>query len=226
MEDLNAKTLYLRIPSFAIEYKYIIDKVLADNKEKILKTDNLIIDLRGNGGGSGSSFLELIPFIYTNPIQVTNEEYLSSELNIRTFLEYSFTTKKHCALYPTENLRQWARMVYYKLNMCKTGEFVTFSDEPFSIIQQDTINEYPKKVGIIINEGCASTTEQFLYAAKQSSKVQLFGATTIGAFDVSAVNCVESPCKEFRLWYCMSRKLGISEYAIDDVGIQTRLLYR
>ena len=220
MEDLNTTTLYFRIPSFGKEYKYIIDKMLADNIEKILKTDNLIIDLRDNGGGTSSSYVELIPLLYTDSIQSINVEYLSSKLNNRTFLEYSYGTKHYCGLYLDENARQWARIVYYHLIRSRFGEFVALSNETFNIIRQDTVYEYPKNVGILINEGCASTTEEFLFIAKQSKKVKLFGVPTYGAFDISAVNCVESPCKEFRLWYCMSRTLYISEYAIDDIGMQ------
>ena len=218
MEELNATTLYLRIPSFGIEYKYIIDKVLVDNKEKIMNTDNLIIDLRDNGGGSAPSFKELIPLLYTNPFRATNEEYLSSKLNNRIFLEYSYG-KKHCGLYLGENSREWARAVYNKLARSRFGEFISFSDEPFHIIQIDTVFESPKNVGIIINKGCASATENFLFVAQQSDKVKLFGETTLGAFDTSTVTCVESPCMEFRLWYCMTRNMCISEYAIDDIGI-------
>jgi len=220
IEELNEKTFYLRIPSFEIEYKYIIDKMLTDYKEEILKTDNLIIDLRDNGGGSSVSYKELIPLLYTDSIRVTNVEYLSSKLNNQTFLEYSYAIRHHCGLYFDIKSREWAQIVYDKLIRSKNGRFVALSDETFHIIRQDTIYEYPKNVGIIINEGCASTTEGLLFIAKQSNKVKLFGAPTYGAFDTSAVNCVESPCKEFRLWYCMSRNLCISEFAIDDIGMQ------
>ena len=34
------------------------------------------------------------------------------------------------------------------------------------------------------------------------------------------INMRRIALKEFRLWYCMSRNMCISEYAIDDIGIQ------
>jgi len=220
MEELNEKTLYLRIPSFKIEYKYVIDRMLDDYKEKIWKTDNLIIDLRNNGGGSSVSYSELIPLLYTDPIRATNVEYLSSKLNNRTYFEYSFAKRHRCGFYLGKDSRRQAKIIYIKLIRSKFGKFVTFSGKTFKMIRQDTIYEYPKNVGVIINEGCASATEGFLFVAKQSNKVKLFGVPTCGAFDVGAVNCVESPCKEFRLWYCMARNLCISEYSIDDIGMQ------
>ena len=42
----------------------------------------------------------------------------------------------------------------------------------------------------------------------------------MGALDVSNMYGVESPCKEFRLWYCLSKSRRIPRMAIDDIGIQ------
>ncbi len=213
LEEMNATTLYLRIPSFEYENKSVIDKVLTENKEKILKTENLIIDLRNNGGGSDQCFEELLPFLYTNPIRTISVEFLSTVQNNQVFLEYSTN------LNFDENMRQWAKNVYDKLQE-RLGEFVLTFNEPVSIDRLDTVYEYPKNVGILINEGNASTTEQFLLAAKQSKKVKLFGVTTSGALDISNMASIESPCKEFRLWYCLSRSMRIPGMTIDDIGLQ------
>jgi len=213
MEELSTTTLYLRIPSFNWSEKLDIDRVIADNKDKILKTENLIIDLRNNGGGSDQSFDELLPFIYTNPVRTISVEFLSTVLNNKVFLEYSTNPDFD------EEMRLWSKDVYDKLQE-KLGEFVFTFDVPISIDQQDTVYKYPKNVGIIINEGNASTTEQFLLAAKQSKKVKLFGTTTSGALDISNMASIESPCNEFILWYCISRSMRIPDMTIDDRGLQ------
>ena len=213
LEELNATTLYLRIPSFQIENKPAIDKLLADNKDIIMKTENLIIDLRNNGGGTSLSFNELLPFIYTNPIRQIGVEFLSTELNNKRSVEYSNNTNFD------EKTRQWYKSNYDKLQR-KLGEFVNLSGNEVSISQYDTIYEYPKNVGIIIDRGCASATEHFLLNAKQSKKVKLFGTSTYGMLDIANTYYVESPCKEFTLTYGLSRNLGLSEMAFDDIGIQ------
>jgi hypothetical protein len=213
LEEFNANTLYLRIPSFGYENKSAIDKVLSENKEKIIKTENLIIDLRSNGGGSDQCFEELLPFLYTNPIRTISVEFLSTAQTNKVFLEYSTNPDFD------ENMRQWAKNVYDKLQE-RLGEFVFTFNTPISIDRQDNVYEYPKNVGIIINEGNASTTEQFLLAAKQSKKVKLFGVTTSGALDISNMASIESPCKEFRLHYCLSRSMRIPGMTIDDIGLQ------
>ena len=213
MEELNATTLYLRIPSFDFEDKLAIDKLIADNKDIILKTKNLIIDLRNNGGGTDQSFYELLPFLYTNPIRTISVKFLSTTLNNQNFLDASTSSDLD------EDTRKWAKNMYDK-SQTKLGEFVFSSHEPVSIYRRDTVHDFPKNVGIIINESNASTTEQFLLAAKQSKKVKLFGVTTLGALDISNMASVESPCKEFELRYCLSRSMRIPGMTIDDIGLQ------
>lgn len=213
LEELNATTLYLRIPSFEYENRKAINEVIAENKDKILKTESLIIDLRNNGGGSDACFEQLLPFLYTNPVRTVSVEFLSTPLNNQVFLDYSNNPNFD------EDTRQWAKNAYEKMQE-KPGEFVSTLEDPVYIERFDTIYEYPKNVGILINEGNASTTEQFLLAAKQSKKVKLFGTTTSGALDISNLGSVESPCKEFRLWYCLSRSMRIPGMTIDDIGLQ------
>jgi len=213
LEKLNATTLYLRIPSFDYEDKSSIDKVLTENKEKILNTENLIIDLRNNGGGADQSFQELLPFLYTNPIRSIAVEFLSTLQNNQQFLDFSTNPELD------EGTRKWIKNICDKLQE-RLGKFVNPFGEDVSVMRQDVVYEYPKKVGIIINEGNASTTEEFLLAAKQSKKVKLFGVTTSGALDVSNLASVESPCKEFILRYCLSRSMRIPGMTIDDIGLQ------
>lgn len=216
LEILNTSTLYLRIPSFDLKYKNNIDSVIQANRDHILKNENLIIDLRDNGGGGDSSFEKLLPLLYTNPVRTVNMELLSTTQNNQQILDY-LTNPVEYEL-DKESL-EWIKEVYDKMQR-RLGDFVNINDEYISITQQDTVYPYPKNVGIIINKGNASTTEQFLLAAKQSKKVKLFGETTWGALDISNMNSIESPCKEFKLWYCLSRSLRIPGMTIDDVGIQ------
>jgi len=215
LEKLNETTLYLRIPSFDFSFKKDIDSVILANKSQILKTENLIIDLRNNGGGADDSFDELIPFLYTNPIRTVGVEFLSTKLNNERFLYYATTDEIDLG----EETRKFMKESYEKMKN-KMGEFVNLFGKDVSITQLDTVYKYPQKVGIIINKGNASTTEQFLLAAKQSKKVKLFGVTTGGALDISNLYEVESPCKEFKLHYCLSKSLRIPDMTIDGIGLQ------
>lgn len=215
IEKLNKTTLYFRIPSFDIRYKKDIDSVLNVNKEEILATKNLIIDIRNNGGGSDASYSTIIPYLYTNPIRIVGVEFLSTKLNNQRMLD--FINKPEWGF--DENRKKWAKEAYDKLEN-KLGQFVNLSEHTVSENKKDTIYPFPQNVGIIINEANGSTAEQFLYEAKQSKKVKLFGVTTFGVLDISNMYFVESPCKEFQLAYSLSRSMRIPEFTIDEKGIQ------
>jgi hypothetical protein len=215
IEELNKTTLILRIPSFDGSAKKNIDSVLLHSKEKILQTENLIIDLRNNDGGSDRSFREILPFIYTNPIRIVGVEFYSTKLNNQRMLD--FINKPEYGF--DEAGKKWAKEQYDKLEK-RLGQFVNLENSIVSIDTMKTIYSNPKNVGIIINEGNASTTEQFLLAAKQSKKVKLFGTTTMGLLDVSNIYSVKSPCNEFELYYSLSRSMRIPELTIDNKGIQ------
>ncbi len=212
-EKLNNKTLYLRIPSFEHSNKRLIDSLINTHKKEILQTENLIIDLRNNGGGSDNSYAELLPIIYTNPIRTVGVEMLSTELNNRRMLEYSQNKEFD------KEFRDFAKKAYEKLSK-HIGEFVNLEDSIVTTYTRDTIYKYPKKIGVIINENNASSTEQFLLEAKQSRKVKLYGTTTMGVLDISNMYFVKSPCGEFEFGYGLSRSNRMPQMSIDEKGIQ------
>lgn len=215
LEQLNDRTLLLRIPSFSHTEKKEIDSVILANKEKLLETENLIIDLRNNGGGSDGSYKGLLPFLYTNPIRTVGVELLSTPLNNQRMLD--FINDPYYEF--SEEGKKWAQESYDKLS-ARIGEFVNLDSTIVEIETYDTVYQYPQNIGIIIHENNGSTTEQFLLAAKQSKKVKLFGTTTQGVLDISNMYFVESPCAEFELGYSLSRSMRIPEMTIDDKGIQ------
>lgn len=215
IEIIDENTAYLRLPSFRRSEKQRIDSVIKVNKGHILKTHNLIIDIRNNGGGSDVSYQEILPILYTNPIRIVGEEYLSTSLNNRRMLD--FIEKDDYGF--DEEMKKWAKESYDKLSF-QLGKFVNVDSTAVTIKKYDTIYKYPKNVGIIINKNNGSSAEQFLLAAKQSSKVKLFGTSTYGVLDISNMYFVESPCQDYKLGYSLTRSLRIPDMAIDDTGIQ------
>jgi len=212
-EKLSDKTVVLRIPSFDGSAKKQIDSVIAANMQTITKTENLIIDLQNNGGGSDESFEKLIPLIYTNPIRVVGMELLSTPLNNKRMEDFANDPDA------SAHDKKWAREATDKLNK-NIGKFVNLDSTIVDFETSDTMYAYPKNVGIIINGGCGSTTEQFILAAKQSTKVKLFGTTTFGSLDISNMFSVKSPCNDLELGYCLSKSYRIPDFTIDGKGLQ------
>ncbi|RFS21078.1 peptidase S41 [Chitinophaga silvatica] len=209
----NATTCYLRIPSFHEENIPIIDSILNANKKLLLNTKNLIIDVRNNGGGSDFTYNSIIPYLYTNPIRRMGIEFFSTKLNNQRMLK--LIENEYFSASEKERFKR-----YYEVLEKHIGEFVNLDNKVVNIDTLKTQYKYPQNVGIIINGGCGSATEQFLLEAKQSKKVKLFGVTTFGSLDISNMNMVVSPDGEFELGYCLSRSLRIPGFAIDGKGLQ------
>jgi hypothetical protein len=213
LKEISSQTILLRIPSFDYSNKKVIDSIIAANKQLILSKENLIIDVRNNGGGSDASFQEIIPYLYTNPIRIIGTEYLSTVQNNKRMEEFIVNPD-----WSVEE-KEWARKGLEKLNS-NLGKFVSLED---AIVQESKLNivyTNPKNIGIIINENNASTTEEFLLQAKQSKKVKLFGRTTEGILDISNMHFVDSPCKDLKLGYSLSKSFRIPGMQIDGKGIQ------
>lgn len=142
-EKLNDKTAILRIPTFDGSAKKTIDSIITANQHIITTTENLIIDLRYNGGGSDGSFEKILPIIYTNPIRTVGVEFLSTPLNNQRMVDFISDPDF------SEEDKKWAKDALVKLNK-HIGEFVSIDSTSVTIETYDTIYPYPKNVGIII----------------------------------------------------------------------------
>lgn len=212
--QISDKTFFLRIPSFSGTQKKDIDSLIAQYHDKITRTENLIIDIRNNGGGNDASFQKLLSYMYTNPMRTIGVDYLSTPLNNKR-MEFIIGSDDF-----SKDDKEWAKKGLKKLN-ANIGKFVNLADDDkVEIYKMDSISTYPKNIAILINENNGSTAEQFLLTAKQSRKVKLFGTTTAGVLDISNMYYVESPCKTLRLGYSLSKSRRIPGMAIDAKGIQ------
>lgn len=211
-EKISENTVLVRIPAFDHAFKKDIDAVIAKHLDTILKTENLIIDIRGNGGGSDVSYASLLPILYTNPIRIVGMEYLSTELNNARML--GFLQNPHFS----EEEKQWAKDGYDILQQ-HIGSYINI-DEDVTVETFDKIEPLPKSIGVLVDSSNGSTAEQFLLAAKQSKKVKLFGQTTAGVLDISNMYQTDSPSGTFTLYYSLTKSLRIPHMAIDGVGIQ------
>jgi len=212
IEKVSDNTVLLKIPSFNYSNKKYIDSLLNSNNNLIKSTENLIIDVRYNGGGADASYEKIKPYLYTNPIRKIGAAFLSTELNNQRMVDFINDPDR------SDEKKQWEQDLN-KLNKY-IGEFVNLDERIVSIDTLESVYANPKNVAILINGNCASTTEQFLLEAKQSKKVKLVGTTTMGVLDISNMYSVVSPSKEFRLGYSLSKSYRIPAMTIDGKGIQ------
>jgi hypothetical protein len=209
---LNENTLYINIPSFSWEAKPMIDSLFAAQKENLSKSSNLILDLRNNSGGSDDTYSVISPILYTQPIKTIGVDIWASNDNIKGW-ELILQDPNMPAESKPEIQKMIDKMklqVNQNLNIAE--DYIDSSYTPLL---------FPKNVVILINEGCASSTEQFLLEAKQSKKVTLMGKNTMGTLDYSNLresNFCEMPYT-LRTPTTRSRRIDIGK-GIDGIGIR------
>ncbi len=209
---LSENTLYIRLSTFNQSNARNIDSLFKANNANLAKMPNLILDLRDNGGGSDFSYRSVTPYLYTNPVNNIGADVLSTDANIAGWLAIATTG----GLPPDQQV--FIRDVIKKMEQNK-GKLVSFSDD--RILTSDSIAAYPKKVVILMNKNCGSTTEEFLLFAKQSRKVTLMGEPTGGVLDYSNMRGANFSCMPYMLYWATSRSRRIDQgMAIDNIGIQ------
>ncbi len=209
-KKIDSSAILLRIPSFSWEAKEIIDSLVKTNLSSITSTPVLILDLRGNGGGTDFAFQSLLPLIYTKPYVSKSVSWLASPGNIRIFEDALATGNVK------KGQEEWTRNLVEEMkNHLNSFVNVDASDT----VSEDTSYAMPVKVGVIVNDYCASSCEQFVLSAKNSDKTLVFGTNTLGVLDYSNAIKVDMPLKNLQLRYPISRSDRLPDFPIDNVGI-------
>jgi C-terminal processing protease CtpA/Prc len=204
-------TAVLRIASFGQQKKGVIDSVVSANRQRLLQTPYLVIDVRGNGGGWNAAYDAIIPFIYTRPIQVDGMEGWVSQGtidNLRRRVQSPATP---------EALKAQFRQLLQQMDG-KAGSFIPISQN--YEIRKDTVFPNPRRVAILIDRRCVSTCEQFLLDARQSGKVSILGkASTRGLLDYGNAQTRTLPSGIRKLAIPASRSLRLPANPLDAMGV-------
>jgi C-terminal processing protease CtpA/Prc len=210
-EKIDEETVLIRIPSFLPKYYEAINELIQENHEVLTNTPNLVLDLRGNGGGSDECFNILLPYVCPESINVVGADVRATQGNIEYLREL---TKMH--EFPEDALSQINDLT--ELMAKSLGGFVEMV--PTQTLPLGEVFAQPQKVAICIDKKCASSTEQFVIFALESPKVTLFGENTAGCIDFSNVVPAQTPSKNWTLYYPISRSKRIPLHQIDGLGIE------
>lgn len=214
-QQLTDSAFYIKIGSFDISNLKAIDSMFKSCDPLLQTLPYLIIDIRNNGGGGDASYDPIIKYLYTNPIVgIGTDVYATADNTIR-FQQYLDEPDL-----PDENKKEIRQMI--DSMAIHPGKMV--QSDGNDTLRDSVILNYPRKVVILINDNCGSTTEQFVLAARQSKKVTLMGMHTSGTLDYSNLLKASSPCKEIAYYYATtrSRRLDIGQ-GIDGKGIQPNI---
>lgn len=210
-KSLTPNTFYIKMASFNPRYKAVIDSILKADERLLNSTPNLVLDVRGNGGGADACWEPLVPWFYTQPIRMIGADVWATATTIAAYKKW--LEDKSLPKEIVDNIsRQIAGMEKAKGQWMKKNDDKT--DSSF------TPKPFPKKIIILIDRWCGSSTEELLLTARQSSKVILAGENTVGNLDYSNVVQVPFLCYPYTLTYATtrSRRLNIHQ-GIDNIGI-------
>ena len=199
---LSDRAFLLRVPSFAIGYKAELDALLEQHKDAIRARATLIVDVRGNTGGADSTWTHLIDPIYSQPMKRWGIRWRPTEDNARAIEEQIAQLRKgsRAPAAVCEAMQQNAN----DMRKQRHKDLVRLGPPLVPLVTLPEVWPSPDRVAIIVDGSCGSSCENFLLAARQSSKVIVFGARTYGAIDFQNVRMADLPSGERQLRFAMS----------------------
>ncbi len=184
--DPHRPTLYRRNGTlvFAIPsqdgFKSVIDSMVAAHASELASADRIIIDLRGNEGGSSGEVQALGPYVLLkkdrpNPFPTEHPLMLSSEEQIE-YARHAFGA----------DTTPFVRSLVARLQ-AHPGELVPLDDPtappPPTDPRDWVVESGPRAVGVITDRGTVSAAEIIVLYALQSPRATVFGEPTAGALD-------------------------------------------
>ena len=190
-------TVVFHVPSHVPAHAARLGALIEQYRGALGRASTMIVDLRGNEGGSAFVTNALMPFLITRekqPARYLQEgapAVLTSADNVAFFERTS-----------------WAPPgLVERLRAAEPGTLVPFEDEPASPADEeatassaDVATDHPINVAILTDEMTVSAAEAFVLKAMRNGKVTLFGQPTGGSIDYQTVNIVSFGCPEAGLY--------------------------
>lgn len=208
--SLNENTVYISIPTFEHQFKPVVDSLIKSHEEVIFTSENMIIDLRGNGGGSDVTYQILLPILYTKTFNFLSSSLHATDDNISKFVKLLDDPS-----FPEES-KEYVVTLIDSLNANKGGFYFR---EDF-LQDYDSVSTYPKNIVILFDNECASSCEQFLLAARQSDKSILMGTNSAGILDYANIHSEIFPNGKWYLYWATSRSNRLPDFPVDNIGIE------
>ena len=198
----------VRIRSFALEAKPVIDGLLAAHADRLAVTPYWVVDVTTNGGGADRSFEGLRPYLATGPVRLPGAEIPATSGN------RAFIVETAAEGWVGDETRAWLLGLAGRIDAAETP-FVSLFDEssPMSTLP------FPRAVAVLADAATASAAEEFVLVARESAKVVVVGASTRGALDYSNVRDVALPSGTRTLSLPMTRRMWLPETLVDAAGL-------
>jgi len=216
LDKLSKQTLYLKLSSFGYQHIETINSLIKNNHELLSSHKNLIIDVRGNGGGTDYAYRPIMKYLYSKPTRHIGADYYVTSTLIEGLSNWVETADKEKY---ADDIKEAQSDI--KRMQGKIGQFIPYNpDAEFWVNEEDTVLKYPENIVILADKFTASSAEKFIYNAKQSKKVKIMGTPTYGAMDYLSLREFDFSCDGYQLYMPTIRMSRLPDYPIDNIGIQ------
>lgn len=217
VEKITPKTTLVKLQNFDYPFVERIEKMINDNKDLIESSENLIIDLRDNGGGTTKSMTPILPYIMDGKIRSMNVEYFVSDFYISNQERY-VKNLPDTDKYNEEKKNILENLIFYKKNM---GKYVLAPNQkPVETENYEGNAKSPKRIVLLVNKKVASSGEVLVLLAKQSKKSKVLGTPTSGVLDYANAMISNYEYDGHSLILPTYRSLRLPDFPIDNIGIQ------
>jgi C-terminal processing protease CtpA/Prc len=200
---LDEKTNYIKLSSFNGSLKDELNMFYDSIEEKITSKPYLIIDLRDNGGGSEQCYFNLLPYIYTKPLQIDSVEVWVSPENIKRY---------------EENPSDFNSNLIARMKQAEPFTFIPQVENAVTTWVLDSVTTYPQKIVLLFNKNTASAAEGLITYSMQSDKVVTMGENSGGYIGYGNVMETKIPCGKFTLTCTTTKYSKNSKY--EFIGIE------
>ncbi len=203
-------TFLIRVASFAVDDEEMAWIRNAAEAYRQSGCRNLIVDIRGNGGGMDSAYAPLAELLYDHEGTTEGVELRASEEHEKCLRELA-----------EEHDSEWFANLADAVGAAEDVGFVPMADATHTL-RQEGVTELPVRAALIIDGYVASSGEQFVLEVRATSRrTTIYGAdNTLGCLDYSNLRPVNLPASGITCFVPMTRsvrvKLGRS---VDEGGI-------
>lgn len=218
LETLEKDVLLVSLPTHDPSYRSRLDSLVRSHHERLATARLLIVDIRGNGGGSSLTTTPLMPYVHATPErEVPGPKGEPVVLASADNLAY-FTRWKRGDQTPA-----WLNDLLSRMGR-SFGEIVPFQDPPDTTRAwvPDTTYAGPRHVAILVDGGVGSAAEAFLLFALHSPRVTVFGEPTWGMIDYQNVGIVRVGCPDAGLllgYPTIAASAALPEGGLNATGI-------
>lgn len=223
-KTLSPKTAYLKITTF-MNNDDKIQQLVAQNDATIRNTENLIVDLTGNGGGN-TGWVAFLSYFMTNSIvqpssflRITPENVTSKLADLEPFVKNPIPNdyKKY---FPDSVLNAY-KQAYTELPTTQQ-QFYPIPSVSFPL---DSVTKNPKRIALVADDFCGSSAEYFFFIAQKSKKTKTYGTHTIGMMDYEGMsNPTQLSCSYYNLFIPNMKSSWTDKNPIDQTGFRPQVL--